>query len=122
MLYHRRVTAPEYAASAQRHVGWRAAVAILLVLALTGLPSESSRDLALAQDWYFDNLEQPAVVLLGAREVGKAPDRDDAPDGLLPRADVSALVAASLRFSSFAAPGNARPASLLPHSTGPPRA
>jgi hypothetical protein len=120
MLYHRRVTAPNQAASPEHHVGWRL-VAVLLVLVLTGLPSESSRDLALEQDWYFDNLEEPAAVLLGARgKASEVPSRQDATDGMMLRANASSLIAASLPFSSSAAPSKAQPASLLPESTGPP--
>jgi hypothetical protein len=102
---------------------------------LAGLSSESSRDAAPAQDWIFDTLDQHAALLLGARkslaeqaesESGKAseaPNGDgDTPDGMALGASVPAPLAASLHFSWPAAANSAQPASLLPYSTGPPRA
>lgn len=128
------MTAPGEAASPQHRAWWRAVV-VLLVIVLAGLPSESSRDLALAQDWHFDPIDQDVAALLGARKsvaeqsdtghgsASEASNRDgDTPDGMVPGASVPAPPAASLHISWRGAPDSAQPAGLLPYSTGPPRA
>jgi hypothetical protein len=121
------VTVPEHAES-PTSTSWQA-VAVLFLL-LFGLPSTSFRDVALAHDWYFGPLDsRPAVLAEARKSIAKqqgvdgaagseAQDQDDGPP---PRAS-SAVQSASAGFSTAGTRVEPQQPSLLPHSTGPPRA